>query len=315
MKEHLDISFPTAHLETDLPVKPSTSFIFSYYQNPRPHLTMGVFSKLTKTNTSSLLALLASAASVAAHGHVESIIINGVYYQNYDPTSFPYQENPPVTPGWTIEQLDNGFVAPSAFADPDIICHRDAEPAQGHVEVAAGDIITIQWTEWPESHHGPVIDYLANCNGACESVDKTTLEFFKIDGLGLIEQGSPGKYAADALIENGNTWNVKIPENIAAGNYVLRHEIIALHSAGQSDGAQSYPQCFNLKVTGSGTETPAGYLGTELYDASDAGILVNIYTDSLDYEVPGPTLIDGGVSSIAQGPSAATATATATPAS
>jgi hypothetical protein len=42
--------------------------------------------------------------------------------------------------------------------------------------------------------------------------------------------------------ENGFTWTVKIPSSLAPGSYVLRHEIIALHSAGSSNGAQNYPQ-------------------------------------------------------------------------
>lgn len=44
-------------------------------------------------------------------------------------------------------------------------------------------------------------------------------------------------------IANNLTSTVAIPSDIAPGNYVIRHEIIALHSAGQENGAQSYPQC------------------------------------------------------------------------
>lgn len=38
------------------------------------------------------------------------------------------------------------------------------------------------------------------------------------------------------------SWPVKIPSSLAPGNYVIRHEIIALHAAGSSNGAQNYPQ-------------------------------------------------------------------------
>lgn len=44
-------------------------------------------------------------------------------------------------------------------------------------------------------------------------------------------------------IANNLTSTVAIPSDIAPGNYIIRHEIIALHSAGQENGAQSYPQC------------------------------------------------------------------------
>ncbi|CEI69629.1 hypothetical protein FVEN_g7139 [Fusarium venenatum] len=258
------------------------------------------------------LTLLLPAIIVSAHGHVDEIIVNGVSYQGYGSTDFPYMQDPPVVAGWTIEQADNGFVSPDKYDDPDIICHRDATPAKGHIELAAGEILTLRWSGWPDNHNGPVLNYLANCKGPCESVDKTELEFFKIDGLGLLEQGTPGRYADSVLKDNGDRWNVRIPENIAPGNYVLRHEIIALHNALDKGGAQNYPQCFNLKITGDGSDSPSGYLGTELYDAEDPGILVNVYSSSVDYEVPGPTICEGGVSSVEQKPSEATTTAKCT---
>lgn len=144
-------------------------------------------------------------------------------------------------------------------------------------------------TFWP--------DYLASCNGDCTTVDKTALEFFKIDGVGLLDDTTiPGNWATDTLIANNNSWTVTIPTDIAPGNYVLRHEIIALHSAGTTDGAQNYPQCFNLEVTGSGTAVPTGTLGEALYTPSDAGILINIYAAISSYVVPGPTLYSGAIS-------------------
>jgi endoglucanase len=68
-----------------------------------------------------------------------------------------------------------------------------AKPAVSHAVVAAGDKISLQWlVPWPDSHHGPVLEYLAACNGPCESIDKTALEFFKIDGAGWVSGGNPG---------------------------------------------------------------------------------------------------------------------------
>lgn len=85
-----------------------------------------------------------------------------------------------------------------------------------------------------------------------------------------------------------------IPESIAPGNYVLRHEIIALHSAGEPNGAQNYPQCINLEVSGSGSDKPEGVPGTELYTADDEGITFNIYQAMDSYPIPGPALYEGG---------------------
>ncbi|KAK9778415.1 hypothetical protein SCAR479_04817 [Seiridium cardinale] len=150
----------------------------------------------------------------------------------------------------------------------------------------------------------PIIDYLAPCNGPCETVDKTSLKFFKIDGAGKADPSatsSPGYWAND------------IPASVTPGNYVLRHEIIALHSANQPNGARAYPQCFNLEITGSGADTPSGIPGTQLYNSVDPGILYNLYTTPQpSYTVPGPPLVAGASSSVSQSSSRITASTTAT---
>ncbi|KAI0397094.1 carbohydrate-binding module family 1 protein [Xylariaceae sp. FL0594] len=265
---------------------------------------------------SSLLMSLAVAAGVTAHGHVSNIVINGVSYQNYDPTSFTYIPNPPTVVGWAATNSDNGFVSPDAFSGGDIVCHRSGTPAGGHARVKAGDSISIQWNTWPDSHKGPMIDYLAACNGPCESVDKKALKFFKIDEAGILEPssaaGSTGTWASDVMIRNNNTWLVQIPASLKAGNYVLRHETIALHSAGQANGAQAYPQCFNLEVTGGGSLAPAGVVASQLYTPTDPGIEVDIYVPGLKYEIPGPALIPGVPSTVRQFSSVITASASAT---
>jgi cellulase len=60
--------------------------------------------------------------------------------------------------GWSIpEDQSNGFIAPDAYASSDIICHLAATNAQTSATVAAGGRVELQWTVWPNSHHGPVI--------------------------------------------------------------------------------------------------------------------------------------------------------------
>ncbi|KAH2747690.1 hypothetical protein KXV94_005182 [Aspergillus fumigatus] len=258
-----------------------------------------------------LLAALLLTTRVTAHGHVTNIVINGVSYRGWNIDSDPYNPDPPVVVAWQTPNTANGFISPDAYGTNDIICHLNATNARGHAVVAAGDKISIQWTAWPDSHHGPVIDYLARCGSSCETVDKTTLEFFKIDGVGLVDGSNPpGVWGDDQLIADNNSWLVEIPPTIAPGYYVLRHELIALHGAGSQNGAQNYPQCFNLQITGSGTAQPSGVKGTELYSPTDPGILVNIYNALSTYIVPGPTLIPGAVSVVQ---SSSTITASGTP--
>ncbi|KAL4982382.1 glycosyl hydrolase family 61-domain-containing protein [Aspergillus falconensis] len=260
---------------------------------------------------------LASAAIVAGHGYVSGIVADGTYYGGYLVNQYPYSSDPPAVVGWTESATDLGFVDGSSYTSGDIICHKDATNAQASATVAAGGTVELQWTEWPESHHGPVIDYIASCNGDCTTVDKATLEWVKISESGLIDGSSaPGTWASDNLIANNNSWTVTIPSSLAAGGYVLRHEIIALHSAGNENGAQNYPQCVNLEITGGGSASPSGTVGTELYTPTDPGILVNIYTSLDSYDIPGPALWDGASSSGSGSNSASassSAAATSTP--
>ncbi|CAN8098211.1 unnamed protein product [Discula destructiva] len=240
-------------------------------------------------------AVLIGVAAVSAHGSVHGINVAGVWYEGYDPTSFPYKADPPQVVGWTASDFNTGFVAPADYTSGDIICHVDATPAGGYASVQAGDEIQAYWTSWPASHHGPIVDYLANCNGDCTVANKMDLHFFKIAGVGLMQDTTaPGKWATDTLIANNHSWVIKMPDDLVEGNYVWRHEIIALHSAEDSDGAQNYPQCFNLAVTGTGTLAPTGTLGTALYSESEGGIKVDIYRTLDSYDIPGPTQIASG---------------------
>lgn len=127
----------------------------------------------------------------------------------------------------------------------------------------------------------------------------------------MTRRAAPGYYASDELIDNNLGWMVEIPADLAPGDYVLRHEIIALHSADQANGAQNYPQCFNLRITGSGTRKPAGVPATELYSAADPGIAFNLYNRPDSYVIPGPALIEGA-SAVEQSTSAISGTGSPT---
>lgn len=240
------------------------------------------------------------AATALAHGTVPSFktdgVDNGGFLLEYYYAIQNGQEVPDVA-GWYAENLDNGFVEPNAYSTDAIICHKAAKPGAATASVKAGGKIDFQWSEWPESHVGPVLTYIAPCAGNdCTSVDKTALKWTKIDAVGI--DIATQKWAATTLIENNNTWTTTVPANLAAGSYVFRHEIIAMHGAGSENGAQNYPQCFNIEVTGSGTQQPpAGVAGTELYTPDHPGILFNPYQQLESYDMPGPELWTGASSS------------------
>ncbi|KAI9788645.1 MAG: hypothetical protein M1816_006791 [Peltula sp. TS41687] len=254
------------------------------------------------TTLATTLGSLAYLSKVSAHGIATALSYEGQWYGGV------FQDTTRKNAiGWPApEDHDTGFVNGKGYQSPDIICHKGAVPGPSHAKVAAGGTVNIHWTTWPASkghrdgHHGAVIDYLANCNGPCEKANKNDLKFFKIDAEGMYEDATgvapwdPGYWAGDKLGENNKTWAVTIPLHVAPGNYVLRHEPINLQSAGKIDGAQHYPQCFNLEITGSGTDRPAGVPATELYKNTDPGLSLNIYMPITSYHMPGPAMYTGG---------------------
>jgi hypothetical protein len=95
------------------------------------------------------------------------------------------------------------------------------------------------------------------------------------------------KWASDKLIAQNYTWTTRIPSDIKAGMYVLRHELIALHDAAQQyngvyqSGAQFYPVCYNVEVIGTGTATPPGQTFPGMYSVTDPGIKMRV-TDAIN---------------------------------
>ncbi|KAF1935250.1 endoglucanase IV [Clathrospora elynae] len=238
---------------------------------------------------------------VSAHGRITQITTStGAVYPGWDPALAQSPTPLPPLAAWSASNLGNIFVRPSQFNNSDIACHDKAVPGALHINTTAGDTLKLQWNEWPMSHVGPVMTYLAACNGSCANVKKEALEWVKIEELGWLnntgwyKMGLGGTWASNVLIANGFSWLAKIPDVLAEGNYVMRHEIIALHVADQVDGAQAYPQCVNLRVA-KGKDTPekkleGGILGTKLYGMVDAGILVDVHKKIAGYKIPGPRL-------------------------
>ncbi|KAI1081489.1 glycosyl hydrolase family 61-domain-containing protein [Whalleya microplaca] len=255
----------------------------------------------------------ALATTILAHGTVSNFTTDGTenagfsltyYYQKQQSGSFPN------VAAWYAEDTDNGFVSPQSYGTADINCHINAEPGALTGSVKAGGTVDFQWTTWPHGI-GPVLTYVASCGDDCSTVDKTALKWIKIDESGY--DTATSTWASQTLIDNGSKWTTTVPSDLPSGNYVFRHEIIALHGASSANGAQNYPQCMNIAVTGGGSGTlPAGTLGTELYTAEDPGILFNPYTTITSYTIPGPALFGSSGSGSGSGSGSATTAPVAT---
>lgn len=122
--------------------------LFALYHNPSLEdftLISTVSIKMYRNIQSvAISAAIALAPVVSAHGYVSGIVSNGEWYSGTSPEWF-YASTKPDTAGWYAENQDNGFVAPAAFADPDIICHRGATVGTGVIPVTAGETVDLQW--------------------------------------------------------------------------------------------------------------------------------------------------------------------------
>ncbi|KAL0574485.1 hypothetical protein V5O48_007460 [Marasmius crinis-equi] len=125
------------------------------------------------------------------------------------------------------------------------------------------------WNTWPIGHYGPVLNYMAKCpNSNCSPwKGDSGSPWFKIQQ----DVYKNGEWASDTLAKSNFTYVVNIPKNITPGAYLLRHENLALHGAGNVGGAQFYP------VTGGGSLNPSGLSFPGTYKSNDPGILFNVY--------------------------------------
>ncbi|KAI9803163.1 MAG: hypothetical protein M1826_005027 [Phylliscum demangeonii] len=242
-----------------------------------------------------LLSAVSLFVTVSGHGTCTGFIHNNTRYEGIYPQTTGIVR-PQQTIGWIPKGVtDNGGpVRPDGYNTSDIICNRGAVPAPFHVEVNAGDPITVVWANpWPWTHKGPVLNYMANCHGPCDVVVKEDLEWFKISEGGIVKQAevSPeltSNWTSDYLVSDDSTWTDIVPPDLKAGYYVYRHETIALHNGHDFLKTENYPNCFNLAVRGGGSLEPKGIKATEFYTPTDPGILVHIYVPLDNYTIPGP---------------------------
>ena len=69
-----------------------------------------------------------------------------------------------------------------------------------------------------------------------------------------------GKWATNEVIDNKGNQVIQTPKCIANGQYLLRAEMVALHGARSTNGAQLYMECAQLNITGgTGTASPTTY--------------------------------------------------------
>ncbi|KAI3567885.1 glycosyl hydrolase family 61-domain-containing protein [Fusarium oxysporum f. sp. albedinis] len=230
-------------------------------------------------------AVLAMATTVSAHAQVYGLWVNG---KDQGDGRNVYIRSP----------ANNSPV--KDLSSPNLVCNvNGGKAAPKFVKAAAGDELTFEWYHdnrgddiIDKSHKGPIITYVA--------------PYTETDGTGAIwtkiaEDGFDGsEWAVDKLIKAKGKNTFTLPASLKAGKYIVRQEIIAHHesnvaySEDPARGAQFYPSCAQVEVTGSGTALPDEKFDfNKGYTYSDKGIIVNIYGFTGTYEIPGPAVWKG----------------------
>ncbi|KAL6708720.1 hypothetical protein ACN47E_002416 [Coniothyrium glycines] len=244
-------------------------------------------------------------ASVAAHATFQDLWVNG------------------KDQGSTCARLPTSNSPVTSVTGNDIRCNANQGAAASKCSVAAGGTVTVEMHQQNGdrscsneaiggAHYGPVLVYMSKVADAATADGSSS--FFKVfqDTWGKNPSGSSGSddyWGTKDLNTNCGKMDVKIPANLAAGDYLLRTEAIALHSASGVGGAQFYITCYQLTVTGGGSNSPSGVSFPGAYKATDPGIQINIYQNLATYVAPGPAVIAGGTEAVAgKAGSAVTAT-------
>ncbi|CAG8628788.1 5892_t:CDS:2 [Acaulospora colombiana] len=245
-----------------------------------------------------LLALATCTSLVAAHGALGGIFIDGVYYPG---------PNPSGDSGEFVIRAVNDINPVKGTDNPDMNCGHGATKAARVAPANPGSEVAFTWLNGergPWVHNtGAVMTYMAACGSeGCANFDSANAQFFKIGELGRKPEG--GYYMADLTGEFNKTLSVTLPKNLPAGQYLIRHELIAMQLGMSPGGAEFYPACVQIDLSGpevSSAELPKGSDVVTFpggYSDTDPGILdPHVYDPGYEYVFPGPKLINDSATS------------------
>ena len=187
---------------------------------------------------------------------------------------FSYEGFSPSSGPQTIQRQWPSYDPIMKVTDAKMRCNGGTS-APLNATVKAGDSVVAKWKQWTHEQ-GPVMVWLYKCAGDFKSCDGSQKGWFKIDQMGMTAPPLSGKAWGNGIIYSKKQWESKIPASLAPGNYLIRHELIALH---QANTPQFYPECAQITVTGSGTASPgAAYLASipGYAPQNDPGITVSL---------------------------------------
>ncbi|KFY89209.1 hypothetical protein V500_05871 [Pseudogymnoascus sp. VKM F-4518 (FW-2643)] len=221
---------------------------------------------------------------VICGGHVHYHVMGTETYTGYLPEATP--DFTADAPSIVRRVGSDGPV--ELLTGDEMACNFNAVPIlDGDVSrvgaVTAGTNITFDWGGgFP--HSGPILTYMAKCEPDCGHFTGNEGDvWFKID-----EAAYGTMWATQTLFDQDNKWYSKVPECLAPGEYLVRHEIIALSGCASENKCQFYPSCAQVKVEGDGTVVPS----TDLIAFPGGYKFADVKWDSntqapIDYVLPG----------------------------
>jgi len=239
-----------------------------------------------KTTSTLVFTLAAAIPFVAAHGFVQDMTIDGQFIKG----------NPVGgTAGPSgIRQVFSANPIKGAM-NRDVNCGSGAQKASLVLNAMPGSNLTFNWrgadgSKWPHNT-GPLLTYMASCqNVTCDQFDAINAQWFKIQQQARRQDGN---WTQQDLMDGGVA-SASIPSNLAPGNYLVRHEIIALHLAQTLGGAEFYEGCAQLNVGGNETGVPDPSDLVSLpgaYSDNDPGIFdKDAFDQNVPYQFPGPAV-------------------------
>ncbi|KAJ4398412.1 hypothetical protein N0V85_006286 [Neurospora sp. IMI 360204] len=244
---------------------------------------------------SSLLAVLTAALAareVTGHAIFQQLWVDGTDY------------------GSTCNRLPTSNSPVTNVGSRDFVCNAGTRGVSGKCPVKAGGTVTVEMHQQPGdrsckseaiggAHWGPVQIYLSKVSDA-STADGSSGGWFKIFSNAWSKKsggrvGDDDNWGTRDLNACCGRMDVPIPKDLPSGDYLLRAEALALHTAGQSGGAQFYISCYQITVSGGGSATYSTVKFPGAYKASDPGIQINIHAAVSNYVAPGPAVVAGGV--------------------
>ncbi|KAL6719371.1 hypothetical protein ACLMJK_003610 [Lecanora helva] len=189
---------------------------------------------------------------------------------------------------------------------PDMACGVNGEHGVSRIApVKAGSTLVFEWRSSPDgsrsgsidiSHKGPCAVYMKKVDNSVASNNAAGPGWFKIMEEGYDSEA--GKWCTEKLIPNDGHLAAKVPKDLAAGYYLVRPELLALHAAASTPpDPQFYVGCAQIFIPSGGSANPPNTVSIPGYvNLSTPAMTYNIWQKPLKLPFPdfGPQVYGGG---------------------